>query len=166
MRLMPDNWGDVLLPHGPLLELIVRPTIVYFFLLACLRLFARRQVSRFGLSDILILFLLATTVRHGLTGRYLGVGDALIVASTILLWDWLLNMLSYHSRVIRWLVRGRAILVVRAGEIVEDAAHRERLSRDDIMEKLREHGVAELSGVREAYVEPDGKFSVIRKGGG
>ena len=69
MPIVPSDWG-FLLPRGPLIELLIRPTVVYFFLLACLRLFARRQVSRLGLSDLLILFLLATAVRHGLTGHY------------------------------------------------------------------------------------------------
>ncbi len=163
MQLAPSDWGRVLLPQGPLLELLVRPTLIYFFLLACLRLFARREVSKLGLSDLLILFLLATAVRHGLTGRYTGVGDALIIAATLMCWDWLLNWAAFRSLKVRWLVRGSAIQVVRDGSIVEENARSQRLTRDDILEKVREHGVGSIAEVREAYIEPDGKFSVIAR---
>lgn len=163
MQIAPSDWGRVLLPQGPLLELLIRPTVIYFFLLACLRLFARRQVSKLGLSDLLILFLLATAVRHGLTGRYTGVGDALIVAATLMFWDWMLNWAAFRSVKARWLVRGKSIQVVRDGSIVEEAARSQRLTHHDILEKVREHGLASIADVREAYIEPDGKFSVIER---
>ncbi len=163
MRLMPSDWGDVLLPHAPIVELLVRGTVLYIFLLAALRVFGRRQLSRLGLSDILVVFLLATAVRNGLTGRYTGVADAAITAAVLILWDWLFNELAFRSRWARRLVRGTPVMVVRDGELLHENARHERLTEDDVLEKLREHGVSRLDQVQQASVEPDGKFSVIRK---
>ncbi len=165
MPIVPHNWGDVLLPQAPLLELVVRGSIIYVVLLTALRTISRRQLTKFGISDLLVLFLLASAVRNGLTGKYYGVGDAVISMAVLLFWDYVLNQASYYSPAVRRLVRGRPVTVVKDGEIVDRNARMERLTPADIKEKLREHGIVDIARVELANVEPDGKFSVVKRDG-
>ncbi|GAB7388186.1 hypothetical protein BSNK01_20230 [Bacillaceae bacterium] len=40
-----------------------------------------------------------------------------------------------------------------------------RLTKENVLEELRLHGVTRVSDVEAAFLEPEGKVSVIRKGG-
>ena len=55
-------------------------------------------------------------------------------------------------------------LLVRSGRIVRQNLRREMMSVDDLMAKLREHGVDDLAQVGKAFMEGDGTVTVIRTG--
>ncbi|MEJ1164807.1 YetF domain-containing protein [Variovorax sp. CCNWLW186] len=52
---------------------------------------------------------------------------------------------------------------MRHGRLVTRTLRKERISVDELMAKLREHGIDDLGLVRVALLEADGKISVIRK---
>lgn len=56
----------------------------------------------------------------------------------------------------------KPLLLVDRGRIVGRNLRREYLTRDDLESQLREAGVTDLRQVRKAYLEGDGKFSVLR----
>lgn len=161
MHWWPDAWAPILVPNAPITELVVRVSAIYLFLWVFLRVMPTRQLGRFGVTDLLVILLLATSVRLGLTGRHYTVGDALLSAAILIGWDRGMNALAYHITPLRRVMRQDPVPVVRDGEVVRKTARRELLTETDIMEKLREQGIDELADVRVAYVERDGRISVI-----
>ena len=161
MQWWPEAWAPILVPGAPIAELVVRVSAVYLFLWAFLRIMPTRQLGRFGVTDLLVLLLLAASVRMGLTGHNFTVGDALISATVLIAWDRLLNAVAYRVTPLRSLLRQDPIPIVEDGTINRRNARRELLTRGDIMEKLREQGIDSLDRVAKAYVEPDGRISVI-----
>lgn len=120
-----------------------------------------RQLGRFGVTDLLVLLLLAASVRMGLTGDHFTVGDAIVSATVLISWDQLMNALAYRVKPLRTLLRQDPIPIVEDGAVNTRHARKELLTETDIMEKLRERGVDSLEQVQKAYVEPDGRISVI-----
>ncbi len=161
MQWWPDAWAPILMPGAPIAELLVRVSAIYLFLWVFLRVMPTRQLGRFGVTDLLVLLLLATSVRLGLTGAHYTVGDAILSAAILIAWDRIMNALAYHITPLRKIMRQDPVAVIRDGEVVKKAARQELLTEADIMEKLREQGVDELQDVRAAYVERDGRISVI-----
>ncbi len=161
MQWWPEAWAPILIPSAPVAELIIRVSAIYLFLWVFLRAMPTRQLGRFGITDLLVVLLLATSVRHGLTGRYFTVGDAMISATVLIIWDRIMNALAYYVKPLRRFLRHEPMPIVDQGAMVKQNARKELLTESDIMEKLREQGIDSLAQVRKAYVEADGRISVI-----
>lgn len=55
------DWGEVFLPNVPILERVVRGTVMYLLIFALLRLTQVRQSSNLSVTDILVIVLIAST---------------------------------------------------------------------------------------------------------
>ena len=88
---MPDDWGKIFAFDTPIVEIFVRITIVYFFLVLLLRITLKRQTGgTTSLRDILVLVLIADAVQNGMAGQYTSVTDALVIAATLIFWAFVL----------------------------------------------------------------------------
>lgn len=161
MEMWPDNWGAFLLPDAPVMELILRAALIYFFLFIIMRIQGRRVLGGFALSDLLVVLLLAVAVREGITGGFRTVGDASISSATILFCDRVIDRLAFSFPLWRRLLRQPPTLLIRDGEILIENARRQLVTRSEIDEKLRKKGIGSVQEVREARLEPDGSLSVL-----
>jgi uncharacterized membrane protein YcaP (DUF421 family) len=165
MTIWPENWGQVLLPHTPVAEMIVRISVVYLFLFALLRVVLKRESAATGISDLLVLVLIADAVQNGMAGTYTSVGDALVLATVLVFWDWALSALAYRYRWLRRLIRPRPLLIIQDGKLLRHNARRELLTREEIEGELRLQSINSISEVAEAYIESNGEISAIKKDG-
>ncbi len=164
MTWWPSDWGGILLPDAPIAELVVRGVVIYLFLYLAMRVMGRRLLGRFAMSDVLVTLLIAVSVRDGVTGSHFTVGDAMISATVILACDLLIDHVAYWVRSVRGVVRFDAVPIIRDGKLLVKNAKRYRLTPAEVKEKLRHNGVSGYEQVREAWLEPDGGFSVVKKG--
>ncbi|HZD05667.1 MAG TPA: YetF domain-containing protein, partial [Longimicrobiales bacterium] len=109
---------------------------------------------------VLLLFLLASSVRLGLTGHDPSVISALIVAATLFFWDWVIDWLAFRFQSLRWLLRKHPLPLVEEGRVVESTVRRELLTEEDLAGMLRGVGVTSVDEVRHATLEADGSVNV------
>ena len=164
MPIWPDDWMRVLLPDTPIVESVVRISIVYIFLVFLLRVVLKRESSGVGIADVLVIVLLADAVQNGMAGTYTSVGDALILASTLVFWDWTFSFLAYHQPWFRRLIRPKPLLIIKDGFVIAPNARSELLTRQDIKEQLLLQGIDSIDDVAEAFMLSNGEISVVRKG--
>lgn len=162
MQFFPSDWGKVLVPQAPIFESIMRITIVYLVLFFLLRVILKRESSGMGISDLLVLVLLADAVQNGMAGEANSVGDVLILAFTLILWDWALSYLGYHQAWFYRLIRPKPLLIIQNGTIITANARKELLTREEILEQLHLQGIQELATVRKAFIESNGEMSIIK----
>ena len=87
--------------------------------------------------------------------------EGLALVATILFWNWVIDTLDYRFPTLG--LNGSAPrLVVSNGRLLRKNMDKERLSEEQLMSHLREQGVEDLERVRKAYVEGDGRISVIK----
>ena len=146
------------------LELMLRGSLVYWFLFIVFRTVLHRDLGGVGTADVLLLVLVADAAQNAMAADYRSVSDGLVLVSTILGWNIALDWLSYKSPRLRRLLQPRTVALVQDGRIDYRNLRKELMTEDDLREKLREHGITELSEVRDAYMESDGAVSVIRRG--
>ncbi len=143
-------------------ELILRGTLVFWFLFGVFRFVIRRDVGSVGLADVLVLVLIADAAQNAMAGGYESVTDGVILISTIVLWNVALDWGAYRFEWVRRVAEPPPLLLVRSGRVLRHNLRREMISMDDLMAKLREHGVDDVAQVRKAYMEGDGTVTVIR----
>ena len=74
--------------------------------------------------------------------------------------------LRVHFRAARHLVDNEPMLIMEGERILEDAMREARISRGDLLAKLREANVLRLDRVRAVVVESTGDISVLHDSGG
>ena len=145
----------------PWWEFVLRATVVYFVVLAMVRLSGKRTVGQFTPFDLLVVVLLGTAVQNSLIGEDVSLLGGLILAGTLIAWNWLVGFATSRSRTLDRLAEGTPVLVGRDGQLFESAMRRENLSRQDIEEALRDNGLADVSGAAMITLEVDGTVTVI-----
>ena len=145
----------------PLWEIILRGTIVFWFLFLIFRSILRRSMGDVGIGDFLFVSIMADASQNAMSGDAKSVADGLALVTVLVCWNVLIDWLSYRSIWIRRLMEAPPIMLVRNGILQTRAMRREFMTREDIMAKLREAGIDKLADVKQMQLETDGQISVI-----
>lgn len=160
---MSVDWGEIFGLSVSPLEIIARGTAMYWFLFLLFRLVIRRRVGAVGISDILLLVIIADASQNALSGDYKSVTDGFILVATILGWNMLVDWLTYMSTTLQRLLEPPPLLLVDRGKVLRRHLRLEFVNEDELRAKLREHGITDYADVEKAYMESDGEVSVIKR---
>jgi uncharacterized membrane protein YcaP (DUF421 family) len=159
------DWGQIFKPDTPPLEIFLRGTIVYLSLFILLRLVLRREAGTVGMSDLLVVVLIADAAQNAMAGNYNSVPDGLLLVATIVFWSYAVEWMGYHVPWIGRFVHPPALLLVRNGQLLRRNMRRELITEEELMTQLRLQGVEDLGSVRKACMEGDGQISVVKANG-
>ena len=155
------NWSDIFAIRTPVLEIFLRGTIVYLFLFFLLRVVLRREAGTVGITDLLVIVLLADASQNAMAGGYKSVPEGLILVSTIVGWSHLLEWLGYRFQWIERWIHPPALPLVKNGQMHRRNMRHELITEEELISQIRLQGVDDLSQVKKAYMESDGRISVI-----
>jgi uncharacterized membrane protein YcaP (DUF421 family) len=156
------DWESLFGIHMPIAEIVLRGSAVYWFLFLIFRFVLRRDVGAVGIADVLLLVLIADAAQNAMSADYHSITEGLILVSTIVGWNWLLDSLSSKSPRFARLVAPQALVLIRNGRVHHANLRREMLTLDDLKSRLRLQGVERIADVKIAHLEEDGQISVIR----
>ncbi|SFQ48723.1 Protein of unknown function [Amycolatopsis arida] len=156
------NWQEIFSPDVSPVEIFVRGTVMYLFIYFTLRFVFKRESGATGITDLLVLVLLADAAQNGMAGEYTSIGDGVLLVGVIVLWATALDFLAYKVPPLRRFVRPRPLPLVRRGRLLRYNLAKELLTDDELFSQLREQGITRLSQVRQAQMEPDGRLSIVR----
>jgi len=156
------DWQALFVPQMPL-EMLVRGSALYWFLFVLFRVVVRRRVGAVGISDILLLVIIADASQNAMAGEYRTVTDGMVLIATLIFWNVLTDWLTYRSAVLERLLQPPPLLLVRNGRILHRNLRMEFVTEVELRSKLREHGISDTAEVKAAYMESSGEVSVIRR---
>lgn len=148
------------------LELFVRGTVMYLFLVAIFRTLLQRDLGAVGVADVLVLVLVADAAQNAMAGEYTSIADGVVLVSTIIGWNLTFDYLAFRFPKIRRLLQPPVLRLIHDGRVLSRNMRREFLTMEELSAKLREHGVTDVAEVREAFMESDGNITVILKDNG
>lgn len=143
------------------MDLVIRATVVFFFIFLITRIAGRRELSSLEPFDVILLVVLGDLVQQGITQSDESVTGTLIVISTVTLLSVGVSWVSFRSGWVRLVSEGQPIVLVQDGELIERNLRRERLTRGDVEEEARKQQIASLTDVRWAILEKAGSISFI-----
>jgi uncharacterized membrane protein YcaP (DUF421 family) len=149
----------------PVAEIVLRGSSIYWFLFLLFRVVGRRDIGSVGLADVLVIVLIADAAQNAMAGGYDSISDGFVLIGTIVFWNQAVDWASYRFPALRRLAQPAALLMIDRGRVVFHNLRQERMSLEDLMAKLREHGVERPEQVRRAYMESDGSITVIKRAG-
>ena len=157
--------ADVFTMTAPVLELVVRGSVMYWFLVLVFRVILRRDVGSMGITDFLFVVLLGDAAQNGMIGDASSPTDTIVLILTLVFWNVLIDWATFRFRAVERLFAAQRLCLVRDGRPQRRNMRREFISMAELMSKVREEGLEDLDRVKRMYLESDGEISLIRQPG-
>lgn len=152
-------WSNIFHLDVSIIEKIVRPVIVYFFLVIGLRLAGKRELAQLNPFDLVVLLTLSNTVQNAIIGNDNSVSGGIIGAITLLAVNYfVVRFLFKHPRLDR-LVEGDPDVLIEGGQIKHDRLKKELITLTELESAAHKQGFGSLDEIDRAQIEPGGTFS-------
>src|ERR1041384_6886535 len=135
---MNVDWETLLVPSTSVLELILRGTVMYFVLLAALRVLVRRHVGSLSLMDLLLMVLIADAAQNAMAGEYKSITEGVVLCGTLIGWNFLFDWLAYRYPAFQKILEPSPLPVIRNGQFQRRNMRQEFITEDELRSQLRQ----------------------------
>jgi uncharacterized membrane protein YcaP (DUF421 family) len=160
---MHTMWHDMFSLTIPLVEKILRPVIVYFFLLIGLRLAGKRELAQLNPFDFIVLMTLSNTVQNAIIGDDNTVLGGIIGAGSLIAINYAVVRMARSNRRLQRLLAGRGDVLIKNGVIQKDHLDRELISKAELLAAAHKQGIMSLKAVDYCVLEPTGTLTFIER---
>jgi uncharacterized membrane protein YcaP (DUF421 family) len=147
----------------PVTEKILRPIIVYGFLVIGLRLSGKRELAQLNPFDLVVLLTLSNTVQNAIIGDDVSVTGGIIGAGTLLAVNHFLVRFTYSHKGFERLIEGEPTVLMENGAIKMDALHKELLTQAELETCAHKQGFGTLDDIERAVLDPGGGITFETK---
>ena len=160
---MHDIWLHLFVPSLPILEKIIRPIIIYFFLVLVFRLSGKRELVQLNPFDLVVLLTISNTVQNAIIGDDNSLAGGMIGATSLVITNYLVVRFLYDHRKLDQLVEGSPDVLIQGGKVRKNNLKRELITMAQLEAAARKQGFGSLSEVDQCILEPGGTLSFIGK---
>ena len=143
------------------MDIVIRAAVVYVFVYLVLRGLGKRELGELSAFELVLLFVVGDLVQQSITQDDKSITAAILAISTIAIFIVVQSYLAFRFRPVQSVLEGAPVVVVHHGVLVESVLRRQRMTEDEVHQSARSEGIADLSDVELAILEPDGKLSFI-----
>ena len=154
---------DIGEPFGPVVRGLILTTIAVLWTVALVRLVGLRAFSKMTSFDFVTTIATGSLIAQaGTRARWDEYLHAMAAIAGVFLIKWLLALARQRSDALQTAITNKPVLLMERGRFLEAAMQETRVSRSNLIEKLRADGVADIDEVRAVVLETTGDISVIR----
>jgi uncharacterized membrane protein YcaP (DUF421 family) len=154
---------DMFVLSVPLAEKVLRPIVVYIFLIIVLRLAGKRELAQLNPFDLVVLLTISNTVQNAIIGEDNSVTGGLIGAATLLVVNHFVVRYLYSHEQLDRLIEGDADVLIENGKLLPDRLQRELITLPELEAAAHRQGFASLDDLDRAILEPGGSICFIGK---
>src|SRR6201984_3592796 len=129
---MHETWKDMFIVGLPLAEKILRPIVVYAFLVISLRLSGKRELVQLNPFDLVVLLTLSNTVQNAIIGDDNSVSGGLIGATSLLAVNYLVVRFLYSHNKLDEIVEGKPDVLIENGKLYEHKLKSELITKEEL----------------------------------
>jgi uncharacterized membrane protein YcaP (DUF421 family) len=158
-----DMWHSMFWVGAPVVEKVVRPVLVYVFLVVVLRVFGKRELAQLNPFDLVVLLSLSNTVQNAIIGNDNSLTGGLLGAFALLGVNYLVVRFLFRHRRLDQLLEGKPKTLIEGGKVQKRALSEELLTHAELMTVLHRQGFDNIADVERCVLEPGGTFDIQRK---
>jgi uncharacterized membrane protein YcaP (DUF421 family) len=142
-------------------QMSIRGTLIFFYALFLIRFGGTRIFGKGSSFDIVVGVILGSILSRALTAnaRFF---PTLAAAGTLVLLHLLLSRLSLKSKRLGHLIKGVEVKLIEDGKILREGMNKTDMTEHDLMEALRLKNTESVRHIKSAFMERNGKVSVIK----
>lgn len=146
------------------MDVLLRAIAIYFILLFLFRIAGKRSLAEMTAFDFILLLIIGQATQQALLGDDFSIMTAVLVISTLIATEIVLDFLSRRIRFLDKLTEGVPLVLVENGEPLQKRMCAARVSTADVLQSARaSHGIDKLEDIRCAVLEKTGSISIIPK---
>ena len=149
-----------------IVEKMLRPIIIYFFLVIALRIFGKRELTNINPFDFVVLLMLSNTVQNAIIGKDDSVTGGLIGAVTLLATNYLVVRFIFKHRRLDQIIEGNPTILIEGGKVCTEGLAKELLTEAELLTVAHRQGFAGIDEIEHCVLEPGGNFFVQGKSPG
>lgn len=148
-----------------LLTIFLRTLFLYFLILALTRIMGKREIGRLQPIDLVVAIMIADAAVIAIEETRLSLLVGVVPIVTLTAAQIALSYFALKSEKAGVLICGTPSVIIEKGRIVEEEMRKLRYNLNDLLEQLRDKGIASIDDVEYAILETTGKLSIIPKPG-
>ena len=138
-----------------------RTVILYFLIMIGLRLMGKRQIGELEPSELVLTMMISDLATVPMQDFGIPLLAGVIPILTLLSLSMLMSQWSLRSLRFRALVCGTPTVLIRNGQLQQEAMRKNRYTLDELLEELRGQGISDIGDVKYAILENSGQLSVL-----
>src|SRR5919106_1593245 len=112
------DWKSIFSLDVPVFEIILRGSVIYISLFIFLRVVLKRQTGSPGMTDLLLITLIADASQNAMAGEYRSVTAGIVLVSTIIFGSYTCDWLSYRSSWFNRLIEPAPLPLIKDGKLL------------------------------------------------
>jgi uncharacterized membrane protein YcaP (DUF421 family) len=144
-------------------DAVIRPLLLYFFLLVVFSLAGKRSMAEMDTFDMVTLLIISETTQNALVGKNLSLTYAFVVILTLVSCTVFMAWWKARSPRLEQVLQGGPIIIVENGRLLRDRMKRAFIDEQDILTSARKEQVERLDQIKFAILETSGQISIIPK---
>ncbi len=155
----------ILIPDVPIVEKIIRPAIVYLFLLLAFRIAGKRELGQMTPFDLIVLLTISNVLQNAMIGPDNSLGGGLIGAVTMIGVNGILARATFHFPQLARMLNGEPTVLIENGQIKNENLRREVMTVEELQRALRKHDLdwEDIPRIARAMLELDGTVTIHLK---
>lgn len=130
-------------------------------MVVAIRLFGKNQLSQLNAGDVVLLLLISNAVQNAMVGENTSLEGGLVAALVLFIANFIVKRLMFSNKKFSSFLEDNPVILVKDGKVDQDALDRVKISKDELEEAIREHGVDSIDNVKLSILEVDGNISVV-----
>jgi uncharacterized membrane protein YcaP (DUF421 family) len=149
-----DDWDSIV-------RILLVGVLAYVGLVVLLRLSGNRTLSKMNSFDLVVTVAFGSTLSTILVNKNVSLAEGLTALALLVVLQLVVTWSSVRSRTISKAVRTAPTMLLRDGALLHDALRQARVTEDDVLAAVRQHGHGSLQMIAAVVLESDGSLSVI-----
>ena len=145
-----------------LLEIMFRTAFMYLAALILVRYIGKRGLGQLSPFEYMVVISMGSATGDPMFYPEVPLIHGTLVLMVIVALQKTFFRLTQKKNFIATFAEGTPTLLVDHGLVLDARLKAEGISRDEVFEQLREHGIEDIGEVRYAYLEPSGRLSVFK----
>jgi uncharacterized membrane protein YcaP (DUF421 family) len=144
-----------------LLEIVLRVGAIYIIVLFGLRLMGKREIAQLSVVDFVLVLLISNAVQNAMLGPDTTLLGGIVAAIVLFGINFLLKLLETYSSNAKKFLEGNPVVLIYKGKVNDVNLRRARISTDELVTAVREHGVKSIADVDLSMLEVNGNISIL-----
>ncbi len=146
-----------------MLVIFTRSIFLYIIVLIVMRLMGKREIGQLQPFEFVIAIMIADLAATPIANSGIPITNGIIPILGLLLMDLIISVCSMKSINFRAVISGKPSILIYRGKIDEKNLRKERITVNELQERLRENNVMNVADVEYAILETSGQINIVQK---
>ena len=135
---------------------LLKPIILFIIAVALIRFTGRRSISQMTIAQTVMMISIGAIIVEPFADK--DVIKTIIACIIFVVLLIIFELCSFYSKGFKRLAVGDKVVIIRNGIFVESELKKMRITKEEVLSRLRQEGIAKLSYVEEGTLETNGEF--------